>query len=217
MIISHKYAFVFLSVPRTASTTVQNHLSKYGEAYMGIENHLTRERVIDVIGDDMWRAYKTGCFIRNPWARMVSLYLWVRRLRSHWRHPPKTYGFENFTDFVFRQIYNPQSKFVLHPDTDEVDINFVGRYENLSHDIRALFNYLGLEPFNEVLRRDNQMNGDVTVVRENGKQIEYQEGRKLYTDYYTDELINFVAEKERKIIDLMGYHYGEDVHFVLHE
>lgn len=92
MIISHKHKFIFYSFPKTGSESVREMLSFLNEEI--ISEYKDREKQgtpyyshmppselkveFEKKGID-FNEYKGVCIVRNPWERLVSLYLMIKR------------------------------------------------------------------------------------------------------------------------------------------
>jgi hypothetical protein len=73
-------------------------------------------------------------------------------------------------------------------------VDFVGRYENLENDFKVVANELGLET-------------GVTLPRLNSKNSR-RKGRH-YTEFYTKETRDLIAEIYAEDIKMFGYKFGE--------
>lgn len=90
---------------------------------------------------EQFQTYFKFAFVRNPWARMVSLY----------RHLSYGVAFRDFLmgEFrtrVWKEMYwfvRPQVEFIMSEDGDWL-VDFVGRFENLQRDFDAICRQLGL-------------------------------------------------------------------------
>jgi hypothetical protein len=78
-----------------------------------------------------WDSYFKFCFVRNPYERLVSDYLW---LRQNWKRP------RTFRDFLENAIM-AESSFLIE-GTPALD--FVGRYERLEQDFSVVCSRLGI-------------------------------------------------------------------------
>ncbi len=86
MRISHQHRFVFLAVPRTASTTLRRILDDYSDVKSvhisrsrddhPFYHHITARELIEIFQSKDWRwaDYTKFCCVRNPYDRLVSLY-----------------------------------------------------------------------------------------------------------------------------------------------
>lgn len=199
MIISEKYMFIFLANPKTGSSTLHELLSPYGwrspiDIYA---NHLTADaakRHPRVLGELRWRQFKKVCFIRNPWDRYVALYMMIDKWNG--QHGFGVYGsFENYVASGGHQGQH-QYEFLLSRQGIQA-IDFVGKFENIEHDTRALFAYLKLPPPKTIHHSNNS----------HASKIE----RKHYAEYYTKQwMIDAVAEREEHVIHEFDYKFGED-------
>ena len=100
MIISHRHKFVFIPIPKTGSTSIRNILSEYncvtptGDNKSLLYHHTSADRaklyfheqqyVLDRLpvreSDWVWDNYFKFTFVRNPFARLVSQYIYTCKL-----------------------------------------------------------------------------------------------------------------------------------------
>lgn len=101
--------------PRLAHLTAQDYVAC---------GHLTAEE---------WEDYFTFSFVRNPWARTVSMY---KYFGDHRRMPFRRFVHEQLAEHYWhtkRWMVRPQADFVCD-DQDRVLVDFVGRLENIKAD-----------------------------------------------------------------------------------
>jgi hypothetical protein len=79
-----------------------------------------------------WNSYFKFCFVRNPYERLVSDYLW---LKPNWKRP------RTFRDFLENAIV-AESTFLIE---GAIALDFVGRYERLAQDFSIVCSRLGIE------------------------------------------------------------------------
>lgn len=118
---------LFVRIPKNASTSVFQHLGEknavYREKdkliknlskplYMGIfdPTHATPKEIIEVIPDA--NDFLSFAIVRNPWDRMVSMYLFAQRKRLWWvmgmQHAP---SFEDFCELTFQKFNSKSPSF----------------------------------------------------------------------------------------------------------
>jgi hypothetical protein len=144
------------------------------------------------VGIDRWNQYMKVCFIRNPWDRYVSCYLYLDR------HRVKAWGqtaFGSFETFLNTGGYEAMhlSEFLFWP-SDYMTIDFIGKFERFDHDAMHLFDTLQI-PRPPRVRHDNRID---------------HPGRKPYQKYYTEQwMIDVVAEREQKLLSVHNYRFGD--------
>jgi hypothetical protein len=173
--------YIFIHVPKVAGTSIVWAIS----GSRGGRKHLpwyVYKAANPVFYD---RAFKFA-FVRNPWDRAVSAYVYLCRGgngNSDSSLSGKISKYENFSDFVrnglgeglYRNhlLFLPQSEFIVNGD-GELEVDFLGRYENLAQDCRFVFEKLGINvaglPMKNSSRGSNRYretykrNGDVEVI-----------------------------------------------------
>lgn len=110
--------------------------------------HYSVKMIIEKIGKTQWESSYKFAFVRNPWARVVSLYQFQK---FHFERGSQLNVFfkrsqnNSFNDWVrhFYSTNNHESRNILNKltqkqwlvdDTGKVDLNFIGRYETLETD-----------------------------------------------------------------------------------
>jgi hypothetical protein len=144
------------------------------------------------VSPDMFSRYFKFTFVRDPWARAVSLYHSV----GHRRYP----DFRAFlsalcdgTEQKRRWFCKPQMDFIVD-DNGELMVDFVGRLESMNDDFEAVAGRLEL--------------GEVEVPHRNrSRRIEKEQGISSYRDLYDDETLALVSEYYRRDIEFLGYRF----------
>ncbi|MBB4189541.1 sulfotransferase family 2 domain-containing protein [Sinorhizobium terangae] len=101
---------------------------------------------IEAFDPSAWKQYFKFCFVRNPFERAVSLYNW------HYRKSETRPSFSQMLRLIEegaaeRERINWKS-WQLYTKNDEIVVDFVGRQECLSDDLRSVCDRLGL-PFDD--------------------------------------------------------------------
>ena len=165
--ISHKYQYIFIHIPKTAGTSIKKHLNSLRPE----TDYQSPEDPLENFGHNKLSYYESKykntenfykfCFIRNPYDRMVSLYKYAKK------YIQLDYSFLDFCNFVnqgqtftnnilWEEHYEPQSNYI----SDQ--INFIGRIENLNHDFAKICNDLSI-PYQQ-LAQMNKSNNDITLI-----------------------------------------------------
>lgn len=168
---------VFIHIPRTAGTSISRHI--HPQASRMYLAHATASFVkyqLDMTGPAVWDKLFTFAFVRNPWERLVSWYLFYRRHRKGRKVLP-------FHDFIQRDSMimgsfahngwtdtNLWSQAIFLTDnatpSGNIMVDFVGKYENIDEDFAYICSKLEL-PMH--IRKKNNV------------------AAYNYKDYYTDE------------------------------
>lgn len=114
MRISHRHNFIFLAYPRTASRTIRSllddaadlsgvHLSQV-TAENPFHHHMTAraaKQAFDRLGWD-WHSYHSFCVVRNPYARLLSLFKRRREKEDRW--DARLHPVHNLTSWLFARL-----------------------------------------------------------------------------------------------------------------
>jgi hypothetical protein len=123
-------------------------------------------------------------FVRNPWDRMLSFYLFKKTNRAFIKIADDL----SLKDFILTSA--GKIKFNQYSYIDGFDENsFIGRFENLQEDFNIVCDKIGIPQ-----RKLPHIN---------------KTQHKHYTEYYDDETLEIFAEKYAKDIEYFGYKFGE--------
>ncbi|MAN60039.1 MAG: hypothetical protein CMC08_09420 [Flavobacteriaceae bacterium] len=174
--ISHKHRFIFIHIPKTAGTSIKNHFFPDEMLDWRIPNyellygwcpkskihlqHATSRQLFEnkLVTPEQWNSYFKFTFVRNPWDRAYSDYLWIMQDRnvkgSFVQYMLEGGEFEK----VFKNkdsMYNRIDHKIAQSDFFDVEngpytLDFIGRFENLNEDILRLNKVLGIsKPFEQ--------------------------------------------------------------------
>ena len=174
MRISHRYSFVFLSNPRSASRSVREVLDEYSDIKSvhsstaskrsPIYHHMPAREAKQVFDEKEWDwfAYHRFCTVRNPYARMVSLYHHYLEMRTRITTPdmaPTTkikafvkykilprYSFSGYVlrPDKIRKIAMPLDQFIFDQDGTCL-VDDIIMYETLAQDLPRYLQGIGID------------------------------------------------------------------------
>ncbi len=206
MPVCDQYRCIFVHIPRTGGSSVEKALMLHNEGHREnlatltgwvetdaireygftspVLQHLTLSDIHRLLPRDRLHDWFKFCFVRNPWERMLSVYLFDR---AHYEHRHGT-----------RAGYPPLPEYLkkLHPfqaiqQCDYIDsdpgMDFVGRFETLEKDFAYVAQRIGL-------------NG-VTLPHVNRTRHQH------YSSYYCDEARAIVAQLFPRDITRFDYRF----------
>ena len=168
----------FIHIPKTAGTSIsrwyfENILNTIEDKYI-LKNHIFSNEIENL-------APITFAVVRNPWDRLVSMYVFIKKYRL---------VSEDFNDFVFHKIKiwcfgihtlsTPQIRWI------EPGVTHLLRFENLEEDfkiIQKIFQCYEPLPLSNKTHHDH------------------------YRTYYNDETRQAVAEMFKEDIEAFGYEF----------
>lgn len=172
MRISHRYRFVFLSNPRTASRSIRKALDDFSDIRSVDSTRTSKQspfhhhmpaneakQAFDERGWD-WFSYHRFCVVRNPYTRVVSLYhLYLNKRRRIGRGLApiprlkaivkyKVLPRQSFSEYVLRpgklrQIALPLNEFVFD-DNGASLVDDILRYEKLAEELPPYLQGIGI-------------------------------------------------------------------------
>ncbi len=98
-------------------------------------NHAPARYIRRIIGEKVWNSYFKFCFERNPFDKAISRYYWSTR---NMEHPP------TITDYLKSAPIHLLSNWSIYTINDEIVVDFVGRYDNLTEDLAKVSQKIGL-------------------------------------------------------------------------
>tara|TARA_R110002167_G_scaffold366019_1_gene592663 strand:+ start:205 stop:807 length:603 start_codon:yes stop_codon:yes gene_type:complete len=200
MRISHKHKFIFLAVPKTGSTTIRRCLDSYSDIHSindpegPLHWHARPPELKEYFEEQHWNwdEYFKFTFVRNPWSRAVSMYVFRGRKTineisiafpglGQWIVDCSP---ENFRKYLKHKPYTTGRQMIYVNGCD-----FVGKIENLQQDFNTVCDKVGI-PQQQVPHKNKTKH-------------------KHYTEFYDNETRELVAEKYAEEIEYFGYKFGE--------
>ena len=197
-----KHRCIFVQIPKVAGVSISNSL--FGR-HTG--NHATVADYQIVFNKNEFSSFYKFAFVRNPWDRLVSAYIYLKSggmnpRDSKWADEYLS-SLKNFNDFVLNwlnrnNIYKgihflPQYKFITSSNRLSPDVDFVGFFENIDNDYSYIRNLLQL--------------GDEKLAFRNKTPGKLQD----YRSYYNNKTIQIVSEVYKEDIELLGYDFENSV------
>jgi chondroitin 4-sulfotransferase 11 len=198
MAIDHKNKFIFIHIPKTAGTAIEEALGFNVEKLHKKKYNIKHGTPTDDKYVDYWDEYFTFTCVRNPWDRFVSLYFFEleyelhNRAASKRRKLIKKLGPEGFLQYTKEYHHTFDNSYHNHGNQinwfeEKYKYNYVMRYENLESDFNIICQKLNLK--------------DVKLKHINKSQ------HKHYIEYYDQESINIVYKQYLKDIKYFNYKF----------
>lgn len=165
------------------------------------EPHVTAAEIAEAVGSETFDSYFSFAIVRNPWDWQVSLYrfalesvmslpkaaAYVRGLAPERRIYSQFGSFDDYIRWRCAGDVVLQTEFVCSPD-GELIVDYVGKYETLASDFRAICDQIGIE---------------ATLPRLN----ESASAPRPYQEYYTPETSELVRRTYAPDIERFGYEF----------
>ncbi len=231
--ISHKNKCIYIHIPKVAGTSIIEILKDPETEgtenkkpfcdyelifdppppHFRVRDYLTYGRISEM----QFKSYFKFSFVRNPWARLVSEYVY----RNHaWKYPFKDYIFKHFPDPTWSDEYChviPQYYF-LYDDKGNRLVDFVGKFENLQKDFNEVCRLLDIparhlshsNPSKSFfkLRSDAGFCDRLKRLRGRLSWSQKQNTFDHYSKYYDAETKEYVAELYKKDIEAFSYEFN---------
>jgi len=181
------YAAMRGKSPFDAEILQESHKFKYRKALGPSPEHAEASKVRAFVGED-WDCYFKFCFVRNPYAKAVSD--WKHRMRVK----KKDVSFAEFLRMMIGEIQDigllphMRDNWPIYTIDDRIVADYVGRFENLDQDLKAVFERLSL-PFSGRLAETNRARP------------------YAYRDYYDVETRKMTARLFEKEIETFRYQF----------
>lgn len=208
MIISHRHRFIFAAVPKTGTHAVRQALREqlgdedveqvglfvnkrfpWQELAAIQHGHLSLQQVRPYLGEDAFTGYFKFAFVRNPFDRFVSYCAFMLRGGDDFQKWPR----EAMYHFLFRAppekhiLFQPQASLLVAEDGRTLLTDMVGRVEDMQGSYDSVCAQIGIPS-----RLLDRVNGTK---------------RDDYRRYYDQALIDGVAARYARDIELFGYSF----------
>lgn len=218
MRISHRYKFIFLANPRTASTSIRKLLDRYSDIKSVHISEINKKfpfydhisalelKLIFEENDWDWESYRKFCVVRNPFDRVVSLYHHKLKNIKNW-DPRMSIFFNlarkfkymsmlNFNFDKYISILDPQKRLTTSLQNFICDkegtplVRDILKYESLNGELNEYLQKLGIDASNHILPVLN-----ITDEREH------------YRKYYNEKTKERVEKLYKYEIERFGYKF----------
>jgi|TARA_B100000767_G_C19727605_1_gene520186 hypothetical protein len=229
MPILHSAKIIFVHIPKTGGGTIEKTLGIYGKNNNGNLNpdhsllygkykkkflqHLTISE-IKKINIKEFSTYRKISFVRNPYDKMISEYLWRIQVYGKRKLEFKEYIIEeviprknNVNKFV-KNFYKDES-FIPFLDVhyvNQVDFLFlnkklavdeIGKFENFENDFKKIFNK---KPINTKVHK-SKINYTYYLIKKILPKFLANQMYRKYYDYETEEIIRREYSEDLKMFD----------------
>lgn len=189
IMIDHERKIIQIHVPKSGGLTIRYSLfnNKQSDRYMHV--YPKNPHYSKVINDPNYYKFT---FVRNPWDKLVSGYLFTLKKIKDPAFYKTIKKFKDFNEFVLNvnkeqllcsQRFAPQINWIK-----DINYNFIGRFENLQEDFYKICD-------------------DLQIERIELPYINNSVGRKNYKEYYTEEIKNIVADLYKEDIKYFNYKF----------
>jgi hypothetical protein len=140
-----------LEVPASALRACDRLAAWLGREPLRFFNHAPAAFVRRCVDPAVWFGYFKFCFERDPFDKAISRYCWSTREQAA---PPP------IARFLRRAKRRQISNWEIYTERDRIAVDFVGRYENLAHDLAVALRRVGLPPELELPRAKGRFRRD---------------------------------------------------------
>lgn len=219
MPVSHPHRTIFVHIPRTAGSSVEQVFGICGDDNRGgltpvrpdmlfglgrfgskALQHLTASDIRKRVGEDVYRSYFKFAFVRNPYDRIVSIY---RRRQDYF-----SWFTMSFRDFVLNRLpesRRPLRRLLRSRPERVIEDQFDTQYEYVyDENGRCLVDFVGKY---ENLRSDFKKICDRAGLQAELPVLNNSLHRKsgTFEEYYDEETRKMVGEMYAKDFDVFGY------------
>lgn len=192
----HEYKCIYVHIPKCGGISISNTL--FGNLGGG---HLPLKHFQLLFTTDQFESYFKFAIVRNPWDRLVSAYLFLKKGGINEKDrvwAEQNLGeYKTFEEFVknwmvqkhaLKQLhFKPQVEYI-YDNRNNLLTDFLGRFENFENSYKEILFRLGL-PYTPV------------------KNENINKTRRDYTKYYSAETAEIVEKVYKKDIELLGYKF----------
>lgn len=206
MIISHKYKYLFVELPRTGSTAISAELTEFYDGQSVLHKHATYLEFLKTATPEE-KQYFVFSGIRNPLDDAVSLYFKYKTdHKSRFSNPAKLARQKGLVGYISRQKF----KFIRNTEVDfptylrkyykipynnwsglsHKQFDHIIRFENLVEDFAQALHLIGIEPVRPL-----------PLVNPTGSK------KKDFLSYYTPDIVEHARNVFGPFMQEWGYEF----------
>jgi hypothetical protein len=219
MLISHKHKFITIDIPKTGTRSMRLSLEPLGIIDIIGGPHATKHNPFEQHGSALsakkqfieknwnWQEYYKWIIVRNPWARYFSFFKYFKSYGEKYLKQDEsiTWGPVQLNQgqicvnlFKNKSIKQTFKSIILAQESQ--DTYYLNEQNEIIVDHIAKFENLNLEFFEFC----DKVSVDAPSLAHGNK----SSNNLLLENIYDQELIDLVAEKEKKLIELKNYNYN---------
>lgn len=206
--ISHRYKCIFIHIPKCGGTSIEDviwpgprseadlwkgQIDETSNKYQtsGLQ-HLSAKNIRAEVGEQIFSSYFKFAIVRNPWDKVISQFLYLKRRRRDFRRYLGVTRFVSLKRYLealqkVDHVHWAEQYRFLHDDDGTPLVDYIGRFERLDAEFATIAQTLGLSE----------------TALPHAKKSE----RRNYRDYYTAETRELVAVIYRRDIETFGYEF----------
>lgn len=195
--ISNKYGFIFLHIPKCGGTSLQKVLHKYSEddRFKYWHSPLSEYQKFYNISN-----YRIICSVRNPWSRIVSAFNYLQQGGNRSNYDLKLSRDLNIKDNTFEN-------FILN------DLEYAINFEAPANHFKPMINYFKGFNVHYIMKCESLQEHFNIVCKGIGLSSERlphsnKSHHKHYTEYYNEQTKNIIEKKYSKDIKFFNYNFG---------
>lgn len=189
MIISSEKKFIFIAVPKTGTSSIEEALKEYSDEELktGEIKHAQLRHIPHMLD----KPYYKFCFFRNPWDRMVSLFHYHQRKDDDFLS--RGYRDVEFGEWLRKAstagLLERQTDYIMHKGRIVPEVR-IYKFEEIDDSWKHICATLDVE-------------GELPHINKSK--------HTHYSDYYDDETRHIVKILDYGAIRMMGYTFDERV------
>jgi len=212
--------YIFISIPKTGTTTLSELYLGFERGSMPVTVHgrdhqgynvyqaLANSSEYSLITPEQLANRFIFSFVRNPWDRVASLFYHRAHMHQCDHHFEKfVEKYQNASDFqVSPGDYKNQIDWLKDPDTGEIAVDFIGRFENYKEDVNYVINKIT----DGKMCYDNlpKSCGDTPANNRNPKTLlPIHKSRPHYREFYSSSSRDIIYEKCKEDIEYFDYEF----------
>ena len=181
------------------STNYGDRFQQVYRSKFSLYKHSSASEVETVVGDRVWNDYFTFSVVRHPCDRMASFYTYLKYMKSlnrpaieKWAAIKALNKSSNFSEFLVNVSTSggigvvPQFDFLLNKQKSKIDLDYVGKFENLASDWQYICHQLKI---------------NIPLPHANKSRTQKQK----WEDYYSDDDLEFMAQRYKVDFDMFNY------------
>lgn len=215
MVLSTNPPFLFIHIPKTAGTSIEEALFDYQDFNYMNEPHPIVAQYKTYLQKDLYDSLFKFSFVRNPWSLQLSTYKYYvvnnniditfdEYIKWKFNGNPldildrvKEYDNEEEAKSRLMVAYHmnrlPQLYFIID-EVGEIQMDFIGSIENINEDFKTITDKLKIS--------DN-------VFLPHSNKSMYKKGES-FIDYYTEETKKIISDRFSMDIKVFGYEFNKD-------